>query len=151
VAVYFIRAGENGPVKIGHGNVPEQRLDAMQTGNHEILRIIRLMPGSMRIEALVHARFAPLKIRGEWYQYSDEMLTFSLDPKKVDVPLHPIKARIVQMGMTAFELSVATSVSKSAISKILRGGRTPSPHLCKRISAVTGIPLHELRPDIFTA
>src|SRR5689334_18091148 len=44
--VYFIQAGENGPIKIGYTfkNVAD-RLAGIQTGNHEECKILGVIPG----------------------------------------------------------------------------------------------------------
>lgn len=53
------------------------------------------------------------------------------------------------LGVRAFGEMVGTS--GAMVCRIERGSRRPSVDLAKRISAVTGIPLTTLRPDIFEA
>ena len=73
--VYFIRAGKDGPVKIGvAADIPE-RIKALQTAHFEELALIREIPGDFEDEVWLHARFADQAIRGEWFQFSAEMLT----------------------------------------------------------------------------
>ncbi len=43
--VYLIQAGENGPVKIGHGRFPLRRLQNLQAGCPERLRLLGTIPG----------------------------------------------------------------------------------------------------------
>lgn len=43
--IYFIQAGESGPIKIGVALDPCKRLAELQTGHYEGLRIIGLMDG----------------------------------------------------------------------------------------------------------
>jgi hypothetical protein len=66
--VYFIQAGENGPVKIGYTYEPEKRLIAM-----------RVVPGNRYGERRLHQHFAHLRIRGEWFSFSEEMLTVAVE------------------------------------------------------------------------
>lgn len=73
--IYFVQAGENGPVKIGYTHMPEKRLRCMQANHYETLRLIRVTPGNRYGERRLHLRFSHLWIRGEWFYYSDEMLT----------------------------------------------------------------------------
>src|ERR1700760_393734 len=73
-AVYIIRCGVSGPVKIGHASNPQQRLADLQVGSWEILRIIRLFKGSFPEEAALHAKFSDLYIRGEWFHFSRLMM-----------------------------------------------------------------------------
>ena len=95
MAVYMIRAGADGPVKIGHAGDPRARLSDLQTGHWEKLRIIRLFEGSADEEAVLHVRFSSLHIKGEWHSFSQEMLE--------DVGLRelalPIQSRTVKPGI----------------------------------------------------
>jgi hypothetical protein len=77
--VYFIQAGENGPVKIGYTYEPEKRLIAMQGNHYEMLRILRVVPGNRYGERRLHQHFAHLRIRGEWFSFSEEMLTVAVE------------------------------------------------------------------------
>ncbi len=68
--VYFIQAGDGGPVKIGWTRVLLRRLGNLQTGNHQKLRVIGWFGGSQADEATVHGYFSPDCIRGEWFDWS---------------------------------------------------------------------------------
>lgn len=72
--VYMIRAGESGPVKIGHSLDPQARLAALQIAHYERLRIIRLLVGGEAEESMLHLRFADQHLRGEWHSFSRLML-----------------------------------------------------------------------------
>lgn len=74
MAVYFIRAGVHGPVKIGRSTMPAKRLADLQTPHWEPLMILRLFRGGEEEEAQMHQRFAALHIRGEWFQFCITML-----------------------------------------------------------------------------
>jgi len=41
-------------------------------------------------------------------------------------------------------------VSGATIHRLESGERRPSPELCRKIEAVTKIPLHDLRPDLWS-
>lgn len=67
--IYFIQAGESGPVKIGWSlNDPFGRLAFFQTGHWETLRIVRELPGTVGEERALHSRFAEHQIRNEWFK-----------------------------------------------------------------------------------
>lgn len=66
--VYFARAGEDGPVKIGHAKDVRSRLSSMQTGCPIPLTLLGVLPGGREREAEFHARFAALRVRGEWFR-----------------------------------------------------------------------------------
>lgn len=78
MAVYFIQAGENGPVKIGVAKHVQRRMAFLQTGNHERLSLIREVPGDRYEESLYHQHFGNLRLHHEWFTYCPTMLTFAV-------------------------------------------------------------------------
>jgi len=71
--VYFIQAGDKGPIKIGVARSVERRLEALQTGNHEELRIITKimcegLAHAYATERKFHKMFKKYRIRGEWFK-----------------------------------------------------------------------------------
>lgn len=77
MAVYFVRHGETGPIKIGHtaGN-PHSRISTLQTGAPEELLLLVAVPGGAAEEAMLHERFAALRVRGEWFRAESELMSF---------------------------------------------------------------------------
>jgi hypothetical protein len=71
--VYFIRAGRMRAIKIGWANDAEARLAALQTASHHKLHLIGYLPGSHADEQEWHDRFRSLRIRGEWFNLTDEI------------------------------------------------------------------------------
>jgi hypothetical protein len=74
--VYFIQAGSSGPIKIGKANKLGGRVRGLQTANAEDLRLLGSVPGGLPKEAELHERFAPLRIRGEWFRPESELLSY---------------------------------------------------------------------------
>jgi hypothetical protein len=72
--VYFIRAGEDGPIKIGIARDPANRLATLQTGHHATLRIVALTAGGSAQEAAYHAHFKAHRLRGEWFDPHPDIL-----------------------------------------------------------------------------
>lgn len=68
--IYFITAGEGRPIKIGFSTNVQQRLESLQTGNHEQLVLLAEITGSKRDEILIHRAFASDRVRGEWFARS---------------------------------------------------------------------------------
>jgi hypothetical protein len=65
--VYVIR-GPDGPVKIGVAKRPITRLKTLQTGNPHRLRLLLVVPGSEKLESLLHHRFAANRVAdSEWF------------------------------------------------------------------------------------
>jgi hypothetical protein len=72
--VYFVQAGESGPVKIGvTGNI-EDRVRTMQTGSPQPLRVLATFPGGFDLEARLHRMFAPHRVHGEWFAPAPDLL-----------------------------------------------------------------------------
>lgn len=74
--VYFIQCGDDGPIKIGKSRDPKGRLAAMMPNNPFELRLLRTMKGGHSLERLLHWRFAPIRLRGEWFAPTSELLHF---------------------------------------------------------------------------
>jgi hypothetical protein len=107
--VYFARAGNDGPVKIGTATDVPARIAELQSGNHEVLSVVRLMDGGRRLEAWLHHHFARLRIRGEWFQYDPAMLTVSPDLTAAAEP--------IEIPAAIFELGARLGVGPAALSK----------------------------------
>jgi hypothetical protein len=84
MAVYFIRAGEDGPVKIGYATNPKHRMRGLQSGNWIRLKLIRVVDGDLFTERFFHEAFADKHIVREWYHYCSLMLT--LEPREPKIP-----------------------------------------------------------------
>lgn len=70
--VYFIQAGDSGPIKIGFTNNVERRLSGLQTGCANPLNIIAKLPfkskaAASRYERELHDQFSPYRLTGEWF------------------------------------------------------------------------------------
>jgi DNA-binding XRE family transcriptional regulator len=72
--VYFVRAGDNGPVKIGWARVPEERIAILQSAHYEPLRVLRILDGERKLEKHLHTEFRDLRIRGEWFKFDERMM-----------------------------------------------------------------------------
>jgi hypothetical protein len=72
--VYFIRAGEDGPVKIGIADDVADRMRNLQCGNHLELTLLRTIDGGRPEELALHRRYEHLRSRGEWFAFTPDML-----------------------------------------------------------------------------
>lgn len=72
--VYFIGSGEGRPIKIGRASDVRQRLAVLQNGSFEQLTILATVPGGVDVEREFHARFADLRMRGEWFEPGEALL-----------------------------------------------------------------------------
>jgi hypothetical protein len=63
---YFIQAARVGHIKIGRAIDPLQRLAELQTGSPVKLELLAVLRGDH--EAMLHRKFADLRIHGEWFR-----------------------------------------------------------------------------------
>lgn len=136
--VYIIRVGVGGPVvKIGVCHRVVSRMSTLQTMNFEPLYLLRSWDGDLFEETQLHRYFAPLRLRGEWFSYSDEMATVQLRDvirRNLGHDLHPgelpieddaagITEAAAKVGLTMTHLARAAGISPSLISKWKKGER----------------------------
>jgi hypothetical protein len=80
MAVYFIRAGDDGPVKIGYANNLCIRLESLRAASPYDLKVIRTFQlGDHLLERRLHQHFKHLRVRHEWFHFTPEMLTMDLE------------------------------------------------------------------------
>ncbi|MCW1431424.1 GIY-YIG nuclease family protein [Novosphingobium sp. JCM 18896] len=72
--VYFIQAGENGPIKIGTTTNLRMRVKKLQQAQAEKLAVRALRKGGVATERKYHARFKAHHKRGEWFNPAPEIL-----------------------------------------------------------------------------
>ncbi len=72
--VYIILADRSGAVKIGYSRNPAARLAQIKTSSPETITVLRLLEGGYELERRLHVRFSDLRIKREWFSYSDEMM-----------------------------------------------------------------------------
>ncbi len=82
MTVYFIQAGENGPIKIGVTKKSSLlRLSNLQSSHYEKLTLLKEVEGYFAVEQWYHEIFKKFHIRGEWFKIDKNML--SLFPEKI--------------------------------------------------------------------
>ena len=84
MAVYCIRVGEHGPVKLGKADDPQKRRAELQVAHWEELHILRVWEGGEAEEASLHLRFLDQRLRGDWFTFSRAMLG---DVGLVEIPM----------------------------------------------------------------
>jgi hypothetical protein len=96
--VYFIQAGEEGPIKIGWTRSdPRARMALFQTGHYERLRLVGTISSSphgdassiRRLERSLHASFREYHLRGEWFAPGPRLLHHIESWSDETTRLHP--------------------------------------------------------------
>lgn len=87
--VYFIRAGRKGPIKIGVAKNVKRRVETLQTGNHEPLLILAIIPCNGKalaynLESQLHSIYSRDRIIGEWFK---PIINFNIATEKLGLDL----------------------------------------------------------------
>jgi len=149
--IYLIRAGETGPFcKIGKADDPVARMRDLQCGNPEVLVLVKVWPGDILEEFALRRAFSEYHYRGEWLHYCDAML--DADPARlVNERGGPARTSPVALAIAAaggvVKLASILQVQPQAVSQ---WKKIPFKR-AKQINKALGIPLHDLRVDIWDA
>lgn len=143
--LYFIQAGDNGPIKIGVSSRVETRLRSLQTAHYEKLTCIKKTATKIdpyKIEKEIHRIFSRFRINGEWYS-PDKYLTFFISS------IRPLKAteqyKKRTFGIMTFSVfAKKIGVTPSAITKLLSGAMGPSADTLCKMSELLNIDAAEL-------
>jgi hypothetical protein len=72
--IYFIQAGESGPIKIGVSLQVDKRLEGLRTSSPVCLRLLATKPGEQVDEWLLHKKLASHRLHGEWFDPHEDVL-----------------------------------------------------------------------------
>lgn len=142
MAVYLIRRGECGPVKIGKAIDPKGRMADLQVGSPERLIMLRAIEGYGPEEAALHERFASLQISREWFDYHDDMLGEigfkDIEPSvRVKTPRHPLHAYLIANAIHPLDFAKQISVTGTALYRYMAADRIPRRAILERIVQAT--------------
>jgi hypothetical protein len=118
--VYFIRSGEDGPVKIGIAEEPRSRMRDLQVGNPVELLMIREITGGAPEESWLHRHYGDLRLRGEWFKFCASMLTIvppadlpAASPRGENTQAARVLSRFPSQAALARFLGISASVVSS--------------------------------------
>lgn len=138
--VYFIQVGDEGPVKIGRATNVKRRLAELQVAHYESLRILREITGEHAVERWFHKKFNHLQLRGEWFQFSPEMLTICppepVGNAHVSNFLHEAEDRGKRVGVTVDELCHMAEVNRATWQRWKANKVGPTLKNWQRVTAV---------------
>lgn len=85
--VYFVTCEVDGfPIKIGMSLDLEERLRDLATSLPYPIKLLGAIPGTSATEAAIQRRWAALRLKGEWFQRTPELMAFISDEAIVYVP-----------------------------------------------------------------
>lgn len=124
MSVYFIR-DDRGRIKIGHAIDPWQRLQILQCASSNTLALIRVVEGGQKVERWLHRHFADRRVRGEWFSFTEEMLTIVVPdeiPRRRPEKPAPPRMTIGEYLRGADAAGVLSDRMKQEYAPLLRGG-----------------------------
>jgi hypothetical protein len=138
VAVYFARAGQDGPIKIGYtAGDPLGRIADLQTGCAWRIFLIGAVEGDTRHEAWLHARFAEFKTEGEWFRPADPIEASILEmtspgfvwpalfEARAPKPLTKLGQWLDLKGISQAKFGLMIGCSQAAVARYAAGKRFP--------------------------
>ena len=82
--IYFIQSVNGGPVKIGYAANIQERFECIQAMSPVILRIVSVMNGDRGSEGHLHRYFGKIRLHGEWFSPTEELLRFVKKPYPIE-------------------------------------------------------------------
>jgi len=103
--IYFIQQGNDGPIKIGYTNKPiEQRMTHLQISCPDQLNLLATIDGTPKDENTLQQRFRSDRIRGEWFNPSNNILSYLYPVPAIDPEFHiPDKDDIKKNGAEVWQ------------------------------------------------
>lgn len=77
--LYAVLRPDTREVKLGTSMGMAKRLRHLQNGSAVPLELLGTRPGGIREERALHARFAEVRLCGEWFRYTDELAAYIHD------------------------------------------------------------------------
>lgn len=142
--IYFIQMGKSGPIKIGRTKIKiNQRLKSLQSASPYKLKILHVHSnkhGKVFLqEKEIHNMFSEIRLNGEWFEPSNELLMYINELKKDafisdmgEDPTPSAERKFIQRN-----IADETGMSESLFSMILSGQRRPGWDKAKKLSEVT--------------
>jgi hypothetical protein len=131
MTVYFIRQGDNGPVKIGYTRAPiERRHEALRTTAAAPLHLLRTIDGYRKTERWLHELFSEKRVEREWFVFDEEMLR--VQPPAwllaIDQPPHDKRSETPPAREGRFKMGAggAEAIITSALRRSIGGQGQPS-------------------------
>lgn len=110
--IYFVRS-VNRHIKIGYSNDPEYRVKSLQTGCPTKLHIQAIMDGNSQTELGLHELFAHLRVRGEWFRYTEELKWFIRSVKA-----NPGRNNIKTLYMESQKMRITAKAKRTKSNKL---------------------------------
>ncbi len=120
--IYFIQAGDSGPIKIGYtARDPATRRSELQSNCPLILTLLGYVLGDESKEAQLHEQFVRHHIHGDWFHPDSAILAVieipANDDRKAVATFTPIKAIRSWLGENQTEFAQRFGVNQSTVNR----------------------------------
>lgn len=149
--VYFVQAGENGPIKIGYASDVAKRIGHLQTSAPDRLCVLSVMDGGEAEEKALHAELAAHRRLGEWFNPTAEVLAAAgrgvgLEPR-IDgrrfaqrrhfdhAAIRQIEARLAERGESVASVCRRANIDRSTWHRWKHNAVTPREDQWSRVLA----------------
>lgn len=160
--VYFIRCRDR--IKIGFSKNPAKRLTKINADAPYPCELLGSADADVHSEKSIHEQFAVSRVHSEWFLVTDGLLGFIREVSVWDPILvgdkfsradlskfTGIKAWRYRNRMTLVDAAKKIGVTAGFLSRVESGAYRFAAERVRSVSAVTGLPPHVLRPDVFGA
>jgi hypothetical protein len=120
--IYFIQDLESKRIKIGESDDPTIRIKQIMTSlpSKNGCEILAVMPGGIKREGELHQKFSQYHSRGEWYEASNEIISFVLESIKGELNLCRVCG-----ALSLSKPDISDIKNHSIIHKTMRNGVLP--------------------------
>jgi len=132
--IYFLHDRQSNAIKIGTSKDPKKRCQLLQVASPSQLIHIRSVPveDGPGVEHLLHVQFAGLRIRGEWFKVTDDLLAFAEsgqlpEPDPEQVKQRKNRPRKPQGRLSLLELEEKAEVSARTLRYYISQGVLHGP------------------------
>lgn len=145
--IYAVESG--GRIKLGFSEKPELRFNKIAADAPYPCQLLGYWPGSVAEELELHDKFRAIRVHGEWFAATTDLLAFIAD---VAVPVikentrfavsetdSPLAVWRKTRRLTQAEIGERVGLSTPQICLIEAGKRKPSPLLAAKIEEMTGL------------
>ena len=148
-----------GRVKLGFSEGPEKRFNKIASDAPFPCVLLGYWPGTVADEMAIQERFKPIRVHGEWFAVTEELLS-TIGDHVIPAESMGVRFRVVEGdGALAVwrktnkrlgsEVAAEVGVTQATWSRWENLSRRVPAERLAAVEKVTGIPREDLRPDIF--
>lgn len=154
--VYAIQKGDL--VKIGFSARPLRRFKNINREEGGGAVLLATVPGSFADERRLHLILADWRVSGEWFRFTgpvvqtvNVLVRQSIEPAPLPPPVAPAPLAPKPATASLAGIAKAIGVTRQTVWGWFQpGGKIPATRVLK-LEEATGVPRHQLRPDLYPA